>query len=63
MKEAALQPDGEEKAKTIGEMERKYREAEKLKKEMEERVEVYDGEHIKVRWKFEERGNMEILKC
>ena len=36
---------------------RKYREAKKLTKEMEEmfveRAEVYDGERIKVKWKFE----------
>ena len=37
-------------------MVRKYREAKELTKAMEEmfveRVEVYDGEHIKMRWKF-----------
>ena len=37
---------------------RKYREAKELTKEMEEmfveRVEVYDQERIKVKWKFEE---------
>lgn len=56
MKGAALRQEGKDEVKRIGEIVRKYREAKKLTKEMEEmfveRVEVYDGEHIKMRWKF-----------
>ena len=48
--------EGKDEVKRIGDIVRKYREAKKLTKEMEEmfveRVEVYDGEYIKVRWKF-----------
>ena len=58
MNEAALRQEGEDEVKRIGEMVRKYREAKELTKEMEEmfveRVEVYDGERIKVKWKFED---------
>lgn len=56
MKEAALRQEGKDEVKRIGEIVRKYREAKELTKEMEEmfveRVEVYDAEHIKLRWKF-----------
>ena len=58
MKEAAFRQEGKDEVKRIGEIVRKYREAKELTKEMEEmfveRVEVYDGERIKVKWKFEE---------
>ena len=58
MKEAALRQAGKDEVKRIGEIVRKYRETRELTKEMEERfverVEVYDGEHIKMRWKFED---------
>ena len=57
MKEAALRREVKDEVKRIGEMVRKYREAKELTKEMEEmfveRVEVYDQERIKVKWKFE----------
>ena len=57
MKGAVLRQEGKDEVKRIGEMVRKYREAKELTKEMEEmfveRVEVYDGERIKVKWKFE----------
>ena len=57
MNEAVLRQEGQDEVKRIGEMVRKYREAGELTKEMEEmfveRVEVYDGERIKVKWKFE----------
>ena len=57
MKEVALRQEGKDEVQRIGEIVRKYREAKKLTKEMEEmfveRVEVYDGERIKVKWKFE----------
>ena len=56
MKEAALRQEGKNEVKRIGEIVRKYRGAKELTKEMEEmfveRVEVYDAEHIKLRWKF-----------
>ena len=59
MKGAALRQEGKDEVERIGEIVRKYREAKELTKEMEEvfveRVEVYDGEHIKMRWKFEEK--------
>ena len=57
MKETVLRQEGKDEVKRIGEIVRKYREAGELTKEMEEmfveRVEVYDGEHIKIKWKFE----------
>ena len=57
MKEAALRQGGKDEVKRIGEIVKKYREAKELTKEMEkvfvERVEVYDGERIKVKWKFD----------
>lgn len=56
MKEAAFRQEGKDEVKRIGEIVRKYREAKELTKEMEEmfveRVEVYDVERIKVKWKF-----------
>ena len=58
MNEAALRQEGKDEVKRIGEIVRKYREAKELTKEMEEmfveRVEVYDQERIKVKWKFED---------
>lgn len=58
MKGAVLRQEGKDEVKRIGEMVRKYREAKELTKEMEEmfveRVEVYDGERIKIRWKSED---------
>ena len=57
MTEVALRQEGKDEVKRIGEMVRKYREAKELTKEMEEmfveKVEVYDGERIMVKWKFE----------
>ena len=56
MNGAALRQEGKDEVKRIGEIVRKYREAKELTKEMEEmfveRVEVYDVERIKVKWKF-----------
>ena len=56
MKEAALRQEGKDEVKRVGEIVRKYREAKELTKEMEEmfveKVEVYDGERINVKWKF-----------
>ena len=56
MKEEALRQEGEDEVKRIGEIVRKYKEAKVLTKELEEmfveRVEVYDQERIKVKWKF-----------
>ena len=56
---AALRQEGKDEVKRIGEIVRKYREAKELTKEMEEmfveRVEVYDQERIKVKWKFKEQ--------
>ena len=58
MKEAALRQEGKDEVKRIGEIVRKYREAGELTKEMEEvfveRVEVYDQERIKVKWRYED---------
>ena len=58
MKETVLRQEGKDEVKRIGEIVRKYREAGELTKEMEEmfveRVEVYDGERIKVKWKFKD---------
>ena len=58
MKEAALRQEGKDEVKRIGESVRKYREAKELTKEMEEmfveRVEVYDQERIKVKWRYED---------
>ena len=58
MKGVALRQEGKDEVKRIGEIVRKYREAKELTKAMEEmfveRVEVYDGERIKVKWKFED---------
>ena len=66
MNEATLRQEGEDEVKRIGEIMRKYREAEELTKEMEEmfieRVEVYEGERIKVKWKFSARYRGKQLK-
>ena len=63
MKEAALRQEGKDEVKRIGEIVRKYREAKELTKEMEERfverVNVYDKEHIRIKWKFKD---MFVLK-
>ena len=59
MNEAALRQERKDEVKRIGEIVRKYRDAKELTKEMEEvfveRVEVYDGEKIKVQWRFENK--------
>ena len=63
MKEAAFRQEGKDEVKRIGEIVRKYREAKELTKEMEEmfaeRVNVYDKEHIRIKWKFKD---MFVLK-